>query len=291
MTPALGFGIRILDRYPTEIVTSIHNVHIKRARSLLRRKGRAEERAFLVEGLRAVVDMFEAGVTPTILYVRNVPDDRALIDHLDVRCPVRLVSPEVLASLSDVPHPQGFVAVVPIDAVSAEPRFDVWKRDFILVADGVRDPGNLGTLLRTAAGAGVTEVVVTPNSVDPFNPKCVRSAMGAHFLVSLRQLSWDELSTYLTGMPLIAVADANGAASYDSVNWCDQCAIVVGSEAFGPNQAILDIATAYVRIPLARNLESLNAGVAGSHVVLEAARQRRLAATLQEQGFEQAPDD
>ena len=172
------------------------------------------------------------------------------------------------------------VAVVPVDEVSTEPRHDVWAHDFVLVADGVRDPGNLGTLLRTAAGAGVTEVIVTPNSVDPYNPKCVRSAMGAHFLVSLRQMSLEGVSEYLLRLPVIALADANGDAAYDEVKWTSACAIIVGSEAFGPNQVLFELATAYVRIPLARNLESLNAGVAGSHVVLEAARQRRRAATL-----------
>ena len=275
----------------SEVITSIHNVNIKRARSLLRRKGRAEERAFLVEGERAVAEMLSADVSPAILYVRNMPDDRQFLDQLDVRCPVRLVSSGVLASLSDVPHPQGVVAVVSIDSVRTAPHYDVWERDFILVVDGVRDPGNLGTLLRTAAGAGVTEVIVTPDSVDPYNPKCVRSAMGAHFLVSLRQMPWEALKTYLKEMPVIAVADPTGSESYDLVNWHDPCTIVVGSEAFGPNEAILGIATAYVRIPLARNLESLNAGVAGSHVVLEAARQRRLAATLQSQGFETSVGD
>lgn len=263
----------------SDTITSIHNPAIKRARSLLRRKGRIEERAFLVEGVRSVGDMLSAGAVPSIVYVRDTPEDLEAFEAMDVTCPVRLVTPAVLASLSDVPHPQGIVAVVSNDAVSTSPRYDVWSEDLILVADGVRDPGNLGTLLRTAAGAGVTEVIVTPNSVDPFNPKCVRSAMGAHFRVSLRQLSWEALVPYLSDVPLVAVADASGKDMYDAVQWSQRCAIVVGSEAFGPRDAILELANAYVRIPLARNLESLNAGVAGSHVVLEAARQRRLAAS------------
>jgi TrmH family RNA methyltransferase len=262
-----------------EIITSIHNPGIKRARSLLRRKGRSEERAFLVEGPRAVKDVLSAGVEPSLLYVRAIPEDEAILEGLDITCPVKFVAAEVFATLSDVPHPQGLIAVVPNDSITTSPRHDVWDRDLVLVADGVRDPGNLGTLIRSAAGAGVTEVLVSPNSVDPFNPKCVRAAMGAHFQVSLRQMSWDALVEYLKTIPVIAVADANGDATYDQVNWSESCAIIVGSEAFGPNQALLDIATAYVRIPLARNLESLNAGVAGSHVVLEAARQRRLAAS------------
>ncbi|MBA3274464.1 MAG: RNA methyltransferase [Chloroflexia bacterium] len=265
-----------------EIITSIHNPGIRQARSLLRRKGRSGERAFLVEGVRAVTDMLAAGIVPALIYIRDTPVDRALSHDLEVPCPVRLVKAEVFPRLSDVPHPQGIVAVVPMSAVTTEPRFDVWRDDFILVADGVRDPGNLGTLLRSAAGAGVTEVLVTPNSVDPYNPKCVRAAMGAHFLVSLRQMTWEPLVERLSTISVIVIADAGGEDVADGVAWREPCAIIVGSEAFGPNDRLRDLATAYVRIPLARNLESLNAGVAGSHMVLEAARQRRRAASVNE---------
>jgi len=265
-----------------DVITSVHNPGIKQARSLLRRNGRAEERAFLVEGVRAIRDMLASGVMPSLFYVRATPEDRALVDSMELPCPVRFVSPEVFGGLSDVPHPQGIVAVVPMSAITSAPRFDVWREDLILVADGVRDPGNLGTLLRSAAGAGVSEVLVTPNSVDPFNPKCIRSAMGAHFLISLRQMSWEPLIAHLAAVSVIVVADANGADEYDAVAWTRSCAIVVGSEAHGPDERFVELATAYVRIPLARSLESLNAGVAGSHMVLEAARQRRLAASVQE---------
>ncbi len=273
------------------IITSVHNPGVKQARSLLRRKGRADERAFLVEGSRSVRDMVSAGGEPQILYVRDQPEDREFAESLAVNCPIRYVSPVVFAGLSDVPHPQGVVAVVPMAAVSSEPVYDVWSNDLILVADGVRDPGNLGTLLRSAAGAGVTEVLVSPNSVDPFNPKCVRAAMGAHFLVSLRQMAWSALTERLSSVPLVAVADTFGSVEYDAAPWTQSCAIIVGSEAFGPNELLRNIATAYVRIPLGRNLESLNAGVAGSHLVLEAARQRRLASPPREPGFRDAAVD
>jgi TrmH family RNA methyltransferase len=264
----------------TGTITSLHNPVLKRARSLLRRKGRIEERAFLVEGVRAVSGLLEAGAAPSLLFVRDEPADLELAAALDVSCPVRVVSAGLWAGISDVPSPQGIIAIVDNDQVTTESRFDVWDTPFVLVADGVRDPGNLGTLLRTAAGAGVTDVLVTPNSVDPFNPKCVRAAMGAHFLVSLRQVSWPDLAAAMVGISVVAVADANGDRTYDDVAWTEPCAVVIGGEAFGPQPEMYGMATAYVRIPLARNLESLNAGVAGSHVVLEAARQRRRAASF-----------
>ena len=263
------------------VITSVHNPTIRRARSLLRRKGRRQERAFLVEGVRAVSDMLAAGASPEVIFVRDGDEERAWASlHHEV--PIRLVSAEVFASLSDVPHPQGISAIVPMDAVPDAPRHDVWREELILVADGVSDPGNLGTLLRSAAGAGVTHVLLSPRTVDPFNSKCMRAATGAHFLVSLRQDTIGHIAETLALMPVVAVADAGGEVTYDDVDWARPCAIIVGSEAFGPSPEIMALATAYVRIPLARGLESLNAGVAGSLLVLEAARQRRLASVNQQ---------
>jgi RNA methyltransferase, TrmH family len=267
----------MVDQDPRGPITSIHNPAIKRARSLLRRKGRIEERAFLVEGVRAVRDVLAAGVIPERVYVRDAPEDLVTADGLPSELPIRLVTPAVLASISDVPHPQGIIAEVRIDAIDTNPKHDVWDASFVVVADGIRDPGNLGTLLRSAAGAGVTEVLVTPESVDPFNPKCVRAAMGSHFLVSITEVTFDQLVHRLAGIPLVAIADANGDLTYDEPDWTQPCAVVVGGEAFGHHAEVTRLASANVRIPLARNLESLNAGVAGSHVILEVSRQRRLA--------------
>lgn len=257
------------------VVTSLHNPAIKRARSLLRRKGRIEERAFLVEGVRAVTDALETGSRPDTIFLRDDEDGWALHDLWSESHQVRMATEAVIASLSDVPHPQPVVATFAMDEIRSDPQHDVWSEDLILIADGVRDPGNMGTLIRSAVGAGVTEFIVSPDSVDPFNPKCVRSAMGAHFLVSLQQLRADEIIRRLESVSLVALADADADQDYDEVDWTGSSAVIVGGEAFGANQPLRAVANAYVRIPLARGLESLNAGVAGSHVVLEAARQRR----------------
>jgi TrmH family RNA methyltransferase len=257
------------------VISSLHNPAIKRARSLLRRKGRSEERAFLVEGIRAVEDAIAAGVHPEVLFIRNDDAGHDLVLSYPHNIPVRFASADVMNSLSDVPHPQGVVAVIAMSDVGDEPDHDVYANDFLLVADGVRDPGNLGTLIRTAAAAGVTELIVTPESVDPFNPKCVRSAMSAHFLVPIRQLTWPEVHARLEAVPVVALLDADGTVDYDQQDWTGDCAIVVGGEAFGAHEGVRALTNTNVRIPMARNLESLNAGVAGSLVLLEAARQRR----------------
>ncbi len=258
-------------------ISSLHNPAIKRARSLLRRKGRTEERAFLVEGVRAVRDMLDAGAEPSTLYVSDVDAHADLMEIVPARTLVRRVSDAVLQSISDVPEPQGIIAEVQMDQIVTAPRHDVWSHDLIVVADGVRDPGNMGTLIRTAAGAGVTQFLITPNSVDPFNPKCVRAAMGAHFRLSVAEFSAPQIADQLTSVPLIAITDADGESTYDAIDWTQPCALVIGSEAVGPGPEMTRLATVSVRIPLARGLESLNAGVAGSHLVLEASRQRSAA--------------
>lgn len=257
------------------VITSLHNPAIKRARSLLRRKSRYEERAFLVEGMTAVADAMAAGAMPEMVFVRDGNSELEWASRHTRATLVRVVTSEVLASLTEQPHPQGVIAVFPMDAVSDRPRHDVWSQDLVLVADAISDPGNLGTLIRSAAAAGVTLILVSPNSVDPFHPRCLRAAMGAHFLVSIRQASFEEISALVRELPLVLVADASGDLVYGEVDWTQPCAIVIGSEATGPTEAAMRLATAYVRIPLARNLESLNAGVAGSLLLLEAAQRRR----------------
>lgn len=254
----------------SDVLTSMTNPVIKRIRSLQRRKYRVEERAFVVEGVRAVNDVLSAGLEPLSIVLRSdvsfpVPD------HLQDA--VRKVNGAVFDSLTDTAHPQGVLAVVPM--LDEQPWPDVANSPLVVVLDGVRDPGNMGTLLRSAAGAGVDHVIIGPESVDPYNPKTVRSAMGAHLKVPFSHGERDKILTYLADFPLVALADAGGKALYDSVNWQSASVMIIGGEAFGPSSASHDAANVVVSIPLVNEVESLNAGVAGSLLMFEAARQRR----------------
>jgi len=190
---------------------------------------------------------------------------------------MRRVAGKLFDTLTDVPHPQGILAVVPMPDEPALPEPDETFQPLILIVDGVRDPGNLGTLLRSAAGAGADHVVIAPETVDPYHPRAVRAAMGAHFRVSFSHRSWPELAPILRMYGLIGLADADGDAVYDRVRWTSSSAIVIGGEAFGASADARREATERISIPLARGVESLNAGVAGSLLLFEAARQRRAA--------------
>lgn len=255
-----------------ELLTSMTNPVIKRIRSLQRRKFRLQERAFIVEGVRAVEDVFAAGIEPLSIVLRQ---DATFRLPADPGFPLRRVSSNVFDSLTDVAHPQGVLAVVPMLEESELP--NVATKPLVVILDGVRDPGNMGTLLRSAAGAGVNHIIIGPESVDPYHPKSVRAGMGAHLRVpfSFRDLAL--ITDYLVDFPVIALADAGGKALYDSVSWHEASVLLIGSEAFGPSSGARDIANVTVSIPLANGVESLNAGVAGSLLMFEVARQRRVA--------------
>jgi TrmH family RNA methyltransferase len=258
------------------VISSSANPAIAYVRSLSRRDTRAAERAFIVEGLRAVRDGLLLGERPRLLLLRQ--DDRAdqLLDELGIvpDDPVlRRVETRLFDKLSEVQAPQGVMAVfawpdIPMPETQAP---------LVLVLDRLRDPGNLGTLLRSAAGAGASAVYLTPESVDPWNPKVVRAGMGAHFRLPL--LPFDEAAaTRLAVLPLRAATAADASVAYDAVDWTQPAALIVGGEAEGVSPQLAAWASQAVAIPLAGNVESLNAAVAGSILLFEAARQRRLRA-------------
>jgi len=255
-----------------EIIVSTANPLIKQVRSLLRRKTRYQERAFVVEGFRAVQDALGANADIRHLIVT----ESALKQHtfpLEAHT-ARVVSDAVFRDISNVEAPQGILAVVGMPAWDT---FDGWasRVSLAVVADGLRDPGNLGTLLRSAAGAGVDFLVTADASVDPFNPKVVRSAMGAHFRLPIYQETHERLDHVLAGVDQVVIAEADGDVSYDEIDFRRRTVLVIGGEAEGPLGHLEHPHTVRARIPLARGVESLNAGVAGSLLVFEAARQRR----------------
>jgi TrmH family RNA methyltransferase len=134
----------------------------------------------------------------------------------------------------------------------------------------------MGTLLRTALGAGATAVYTTPATVDLYNPKVVRAAMGAHFRLAVRaNVGWDALDELLEGCDAVWGADADGELNYSEVDWTLPAALIVGSEDRGISSEGRERCTDTVAIPLAGGLESLNAAVAAAVMLFEAARQRR----------------
>jgi RNA methyltransferase, TrmH family len=258
----------------SEVITSAANPAIAFVRSLARRDRRAAEGAFVIEGRRAVHDALQTGAVPRLLLVRQGEPESWRDLPLAAPVHARVIEHRLFDLLSDVQTPQGILAVFPFPSLAAgldDPA------PLALVLDRLRDPGNLGTLLRSAAGAGVNAVYLSPETVDPWNPKVVRAGMGAHFRIPLIPIDTGVLDELRQRLPHRVVASATAKRPYDATDWTGATALVIGGEAEGVGPEMEAWATEEVGIPLDHGVESLNAAMAGTVILFEAARQRRLA--------------
>jgi TrmH family RNA methyltransferase len=256
------------------MITSIANEKVKYVRSLYSRRARYRERHFVVEGIRLVREAFRAGIVPALVFyseeVDALPGGQELLAEMQKGdAPAFAVSERVMKAMADTVSPQGVLAVVPF--VELAPPL---SPSLGLVVDGLRDPGNLGTILRSADAAGVEQVILAPKTVDPYNPKVVRGAMGAHFRLPIAALGWPEIAEALADV-YVLLADARAERAYYEVDWTQPSALIIGGEAYGANQEARELAVATIAIPMHGGVESLNAAVAASVILFEAARQRR----------------
>ena len=253
------------------MITSSQNPKIKLVRALL---GRAKERrqasAFVIEGMRLIEEAetrdwrFRFALYDRSLNVRG----SSLVEHLLARgIEVDEISEPLMKSLSDTETPQGILAVLELAQlpVSDSP-------DFVLIPDQIRDPGNLGTLLRTAAAAGVQAVFLPPETTDAFAPKVVRSGMGAHFRLPIQSMKWEKIRRETKDLQ-VYLADMDGTSCWET-DLRQPLALIVGSEAEGASEEARQLASQRISIPMAGHVESLNAGVAGSVLMFEVVRQR-----------------
>jgi len=255
------------------MITSTQNAKLKMARSLMGRpKERHANQAFVTEGVRLVEEALSAGWP--VRYVLYSPglSERGL--ELVKKCEtqgfdVEQVSNVLLNSVSETKTSQGILAVLDYSPL-ALPR----PLNFVLIADSIRDPGNLGTLLRTAAAAGVQAVLLSPETTDAFAPKVLRVGMGAHFRLSIHRLSWDEIRSATVALK-IYLADMQGSPCWQT-DFRMPLALIVGGEAEGATEEAYNLADGAVSVPMPGKAESLNAGVAGAVLMFEVVRQRKL---------------
>ncbi|WP_129628290.1 TrmH family RNA methyltransferase [Candidatus Oscillochloris fontis] len=256
------------------MITSTHNAHVKYLRSLCADpRDRRRERSFVIEGVRLVAHALATSADlRVVLYnpdsLRATPAGSALLDQLLSRPGCFAANAVAINAATDTRNPQGVVAAVTWPNLVPQPGLR-------LVLDGLQDPGNLGTLLRSAEASGVGLVLCAPGCADPFAPKVMRAAMGAHFSLPMRHdLSWDEIGAEVADLPVVYAAAADAAMPYDQADWNQPAALIIGSEAHGLSAAGMTLATQYLAIPMQGRAESLNAAVAGSIMLFEALRQR-----------------
>jgi TrmH family RNA methyltransferase len=255
-------------------ITSPQNERVKLVRALHSQpKARRKADRVALEGVRLIADAVAAALPDFVLYTRPQGEaGRTLLVHLEaLAVPCLEVTPDLMRSMCETDTPQGMVAVLPMPRLPAPP-----VPHLVLFLDGVSDPGNLGTILRASAAAGADEVVLLPGCVDPFNPKALRSGMGAHFRVPLAIKTWAQVADDYADLPLY-VADAQGDQPYFAVDWTRPAGLVIGGEARGAAPDAYAIARSAISIPMENASESLNAAVAAAVILFECQRQRLLA--------------
>jgi TrmH family RNA methyltransferase len=256
------------------MITSTKNPKIQYVRSLLGPpRNRREAQAFIVEGVRLAEEALAAGwEAKLVLHTEEVsPRGQAVVAGFAQQgAQVEQATPEVMRSASDTQTPQGILAVLDRRALPLPVGLN-----FAFIADGVRDPGNLGSMLRTAAAAGVDAVFLPPGTADAFAPKVVRAGMGAHFRLPIHSGDWDEIEARLSGAGLnIYLAAAGEGQVYMQADFRAPLALIIGSEAEGAGEAARRLAHTRVHIPMPGHMESLNAAAAVGILLFEVVRQR-----------------
>ncbi len=256
-----------------DMITSSSNAKIKLVRSLQNHKRRRkQEDAFVVEGVRLVEEalnfdwplmfiLFDETLSP-----RGMDLVEKLSQHNDA-C-VSMITPALMAEISDTETPQGIIAVLKRQTLTIAK-----NPSFILIADQIRDPGNMGTLLRTAEAAGADGILLAPDTADAFSPKVLRAGMGAHFHLPIQSLSWQEIQEKLTGLSIFLAESEGGVALWEA-DMTQPCALLIGGEAFGASPKGQKLATQRVTIPMPGRAESLNAAIAAGILIAEVLRQR-----------------
>lgn len=245
-----------------EHITSLKNPKVAAWKALKDRKGRRESGCFLVEGRKMVEEALKSAFdVETVL----VQEGMELPDGLTM--PVYELPAHVLAAVCDTKTPQGIAAVVRMKEQSALGKH-------IVVLDGVQDPGNVGTIIRTADAAGLDGVLLSTQCADVFSPKVLRATMGSIFRMNLR--TTDDLPGELTKLRekgySILSSQLDGTPFYEREKVAEQFALVIGNEGNGVSEQVQQTATHRVRLPMRGGAESLNAAIAAAIMMYELMR-------------------
>ncbi|TAK23132.1 MAG: RNA methyltransferase [Chloroflexota bacterium] len=243
---------------------------VRSARALRQRSERQVRSEFLAEGEKLVRDAIHLGAVPRAVYARRTPLDGGtldtLIQALPSECRLYSVEDRVFDSMCDTRTPGAVAAVF-----SLPPRRPA-APGLALLLDGLQDPGNVGTMIRSAAACGAVSEVLCLGGADPFGPKAVRAAAAAIFVLSPTIIE-------PSGLPRLSdrrviVASAHDGKAYQTFAWRLDDVLVIGSEGSGESAAIRAIATDRVTIPLAPGVESLNAAIAASILLFSVTRHK-----------------
>jgi RNA methyltransferase, TrmH family len=275
------------------LITSPSNPRISKVRELHTTRGRKKSGLFLMEGPHLLAALLDAQIVPHEVYyqpelLQRTANGRSLLNRLlyaSLLTPEQLieVSERVIENLGETQTSQGIVGVLSLETFQPElvrARRSKASRAALLILDDLADPGNMGTILRTALAADVSEVLLTPECVDCYSPKVVRAAAGAHIALPIEMnLSWDAIAEKITfhckEEKRVFLAEAGSPHFYFEQDLKQPFALIIGNEAHGPSQEARNLTTLPIAVPLANGVESLNAAIATGIVLFEAIRQAR----------------
>lgn len=255
------------------MITSSSNAQVKRVIQLNKKaRERKKQRIFVAEGRKMFQEVPKTWLEHVYVTENFKNEHKNLLSGIDYE----IVEDNVFSQMSDTQAPQGVLCTVKMPSYSLNQVLG-GKNPLCLVMEDLQDPGNVGTILRTAEGAGVTGILLSKNTVDLFNPKTIRSTMGSIYRMPF--LYVEDLCEVLLEFKRRGIctfgAHLKGTCNYDSADYQKGTAFFVGNEGNGLSDRLSSQADTLIRIPMEGKVESLNAAIASSILMYEAYRQRR----------------
>lgn len=255
-----------------EIITSQQNKFVKHIKLLQQKKNRRIHKEYIVEGLRMIEECYKHRIPlEYILYSEDftqVHGGKSLLEKIVKIYNCYEVSTEILAKLSDTENTQGILAVAKMRHLDLS-SIPMRENAFFIVLDRIQDPGNMGTIIRTAEAAGVDAIILTKGCVDPYNTKTVRATMGALLHVPILEINQNEkwINHFKdNGVKLIA-ASLDTDNLYLDIDYSGKIAIIIGNEANGIDEELMKQVDVSVKLPILGKIESLNASIAAAILI------------------------
>lgn len=235
-------------------------------------KLRREEKVFVVEGRKMFQEAPKDWVKEVYVAESALDQMKELLEGYSYE----IVSDSVFKSVSDTQTPQGILCLVKMPEYQLKDLLQEEKTSLLLL-ESIQDPGNLGTMIRTGEGAGITGVIMNKTTVDLFNPKTIRSTMGSIYRVPFYMT--EDLETVIDELKKkqisLYAAHLKGTMQYDEPDYTKACGFLIGNEGNGLSEEIANLASDYIKIPMEGKVESLNAAISASLLMYEVKRQRK----------------
>ena len=252
-----------------DIITSSNNDAVKYLKKLYKTSKRKREGKFVLEGYRLIDEALKIGADFNFLFMtpefKKSPKGQKIAENLSRETNLKIISDNLLEEIADTVNPQGIIAIVE----EIEYDLDTFKKNSnnILILDRVQDPGNVGTLIRTAAAAGFDGIITLKGSVDIYNLKVLRATMGAIFSIPIiDKMEIDGLKEFIHNAEKefqVICAEPSASDYYHETEYKKPLMLVIGNEAHGVRDELIKLSNLLVKIPLNNNIESLNAAMAG----------------------------